>query len=123
MPEPWDDQLKQARPGAQLADQLALCLTARIAVALKQPPSGGDDPAAHLERLRQLCMRLVALRKGDHHAQWLQIERAKLELQMKKYKEEAAARKRERKRQEKEDAAGPMTKESWEEIERALHLL
>jgi hypothetical protein len=87
-------QFKQAMPGAQLADQLALCLTARIAVALKKLPSGEDDPAGHLERLRQLCMRLVALRKGDHNAQWLQIERGKLKLQMKKYEEEAAARKR-----------------------------
>jgi hypothetical protein len=110
-------------PGARFADQLALCLTARIAVALKQPAPGGDDPVALLERLRQLCMRLVALRKGDHHAQWLQIERGKLDLQIKKYKEEAADRKRERRRQEKEDATGPMTKEGWEEIERALHLL
>src|ERR1039458_1752892 len=32
-------QLKQAMPGTQLADQLALCLTARIAVALKKLPS------------------------------------------------------------------------------------
>jgi len=84
----------RAAPGAPFADQLALCLTARIAVALKKLPSGEADPATQLERLRQLCMRLVALRKGDHHAQWLQIERGKLDLQIKKYKEEAADRKR-----------------------------
>jgi len=88
------DQLSQAVPGAQLGDHLALCLTARIAVALQQPPEGGEDPAGQLERLRQLRTELVALRKGDHHAQWLQIERGKLDLQIKKYKEEAADRKR-----------------------------
>ena len=40
--------------GGQLADQLALCLTARIAVALRQPPSGEDDPAGQLQRLRRV---------------------------------------------------------------------
>jgi hypothetical protein len=81
--------------GGQLADQLALCLTARIAVALQRPPSDGDDPAEQLRRLRELCADLVALRKGDHNAQWLRIEREKLELDSKKYDEQAAARERE----------------------------
>src|ERR1017187_10325087 len=57
-------ELSQAANG-QFADQLALCLTARIAVALQQPASGGDDPAQQLQKLRQLCGDLVALRKGD----------------------------------------------------------
>src|SRR5208337_1565805 len=43
-------ELTQAA-GGQLADQLAVCLTARIAVALQQPASGGDDPAGQLQRL------------------------------------------------------------------------
>ena len=79
--------------GGQLADQLALCLTARIAVALQQPAADGEDPAAQLQRLRQLCADLVALRKGDHNAQWLRIEREKMDLELKKSGEEAAARK------------------------------
>src|ERR1039458_321717 len=80
-------ELSQAA-GGQLADQLAVCLAARIAVALQQPASDGDDPATQLQRLRQLCLALVALRKGDHNAEWLRIERGKLELDLKKYDEE-----------------------------------
>jgi len=82
-------ELTQAA-GGQLADQLAICLTARIAVALRQPESGGDDPAGQFRRLRELCGDLVALRKGDHNAQWLKIEREKLDLELKKHDEEAA---------------------------------
>ncbi len=66
--------------GGQLADQLALCLTARIAVALQRTPATGDGPSEQLRRLRELCADLVALRKGDHNAQSLRIEREKLEL-------------------------------------------
>jgi len=80
--------------GRQLADELALCLTARILVALQQTPSAEDDPAGQLERLRQLGVDLARLRKGDHNAAWLRIERGKLDLQLKIYKDEAAARKR-----------------------------
>jgi hypothetical protein len=85
------DQLSQAVPGAQLADHLALCLTARLALAMQQPPEGADDPAGELERLRQLRTELVALRKGDHHAQWLRIQSRKLDLHMKKYADKAAS--------------------------------
>src|ERR1035441_9158793 len=86
-------ELSQAA-GGQLADQLAVCLTARIAVALQRPTYDGHDPAEQLQRLRQLCADLVALRKGDHNAQWLRIEREKLDLDLKKYDEQAAARKK-----------------------------
>ena len=81
--------------GGQLADHLALCLTARIAVALQQAPAGGDDPAGELQRLRQLCADLVALRKGDHNAQRLRIEREKIDLELKKSQAEETARQRE----------------------------
>jgi hypothetical protein len=87
-------ELSQAA-GGQLADHLALCLTARIAVALRQPPDGGNDPAGQLRWLSQLCADLVALRKGDHSAQWLRIEREKLDAQLKKFQEKEAARKSE----------------------------
>jgi hypothetical protein len=36
--------------------------------------------AGQLQRLRQLCGDLVALRKGDQNAQWLRIERQKLQM-------------------------------------------
>jgi hypothetical protein len=87
-------ELSQAA-GGQLANQMAVCLTARIAMALQRPPADGDDPAEQLRRLRQLCADLVALRKGDHNAQWLRIKREKLDLELKKHDEQAADRKRE----------------------------
>ena len=87
-------ELAQAA-GGQLADHLALCLTARIAVALREPASGGDDAAGQWQRLRQLCADLVALRKGDHNAQWLRIEREKLDVDLKEFEDAEAARKRE----------------------------
>ena len=81
--------------GGRLADHLALCLTARIAVALRQAPCVGEDNAAgQLQRLRQLVGDLVALRKGDQSAQWLRIEREKLDSELRKFEEEEAARKR-----------------------------
>jgi hypothetical protein len=80
--------------GGQLADQLALCLTARIAVALRKAPCAGEDAAGQLQRLRQLVGDLVALRKGDQSAQWLRIEREKLDFELRKFEEEEAARKR-----------------------------
>ena len=80
--------------GAQLADELALCLTARILVALQQTPSAEEDPAAQLERLRQWGVDLARLRKGDHNAEWLRIERGKLDLHLKKYEDETAERKK-----------------------------
>jgi len=80
--------------GGQLADHLALCMAARIAVALRKPPCAGDDAAGQLQRLRQLVGDLVALRKGDQSAQWLSIEREKLDSELRKFEEEEAARKR-----------------------------
>jgi len=108
--------------GAQLADQLAVCLTARIAMALQRTTSAEDDPAKQLRQLRELCADLVALRRGDHNTQWLRIERDKLDLDFKKYDEQAAARK---KAQEavKQTNKGGLTKETLDLIERELKLL
>jgi hypothetical protein len=108
--------------GGLLADQLAVCLTARIAVALQQPPSGGDNPAAQLQRLRQLCADLVALRKGDHNAQWLRLEREKLDLDLRQYNEETAARQREADAL-KNPKKGGITPETLALIEDTLHLV
>jgi hypothetical protein len=114
-------ELSQAA-GGQLADQLAVCLTARIAVALQRPPYDGDDPAEQLRRLRQLCADLVALQKGDHNAQWLRIEREKLDLDLKKYDEQAAARKK-AEEAAKNPKKGGISKETMELIEKELNLL
>ena len=114
-------ELSQAA-GGQLADQLAVCLTARIAVALQRPPADGADPAEQLRLLRELCADLVALRKGDHNAQRLRIEREKLDLDLKKYDEEAAARKREIEAVTNPKKGG-LTPETLAFIEKELKLL
>ena len=114
------DELSQAANG-QFADQLALCLMARIAVALKQPAAGGDDPERQLQRLRELCGDVVALRKGDHNAQWLRIEREKLDLDLKKQAEEEAARQKEIERL-KNPRKGGLTQETLDLIEKELNL-
>lgn len=83
------DRLKQPGPGALITDQLALYMASRLAVALAKFPSASEDPDGpdgHLKRLRLLCLPLVALRKGDHDAQWLQVERDRLVLLDKKLK-------------------------------------
>jgi hypothetical protein len=108
--------------GGRLADQLALCATARIGVALREPRSAGEDAAAQLDRLRRLCADLARMRKGDHKAEWLRIERERLDLARKKYKDEAAVRKRELDEQ-KTPEAHAITKEAWEALERDLRLL
>lgn len=86
-------RLPQPTPGAQITDQVALCLAARLAVALGKVTSLAEDPADQVQCLCHLSSRLVALRKGDHNAQWLQIERDKLALQTKKFRADEAARK------------------------------
>jgi len=82
-------QISQAG-GPQLADQLALCLTARFAAALRHTSADGADPAHALEQLRALRRDLVALRKGDHNERWVKIQREKLELDVKKFEHLAA---------------------------------
>jgi len=108
--------------GGQLADQLAICLIARIAVALQKPTSGGDDPAGELQRLRQLCADLVALRKGDQNAQWLRIEREKFDLVLKKAGAEEAARQREIEAL-KNPKKGGVTREFLEWFEKEFNIL
>jgi len=86
-------QLSQAG-GPQVIEQLALCLTARLATATRPSSAGGDDPAERLEQLRRLRRDIVALRKGDHDEQWLKIQRDRLDLELKKFEHQAAIQKR-----------------------------
>jgi len=79
--------------GPQLADQLALCLTARLGAALRHTSADADDPARRLEELHRLRRDLVTLRKGDHNQQWVKIQREKLELDIKKFEHQAAIQK------------------------------
>ena len=69
------DALKAATPDP-LTDKLALWLVARYAVAAKSLKGTGD-----WHRLRELCFDLVLLRKGDHSAARLEIERERLAVE------------------------------------------
>jgi len=113
------DRRKKPGPGDLITDQLALCLAGQLAVALAELPSAKEDPDGHSERVRLLCARLVALRKGDHDAQWLQIERDRLALLTKKYNDE-----RKKNRAETNPRSeGGIPPEVMEQVERELRLL
>jgi hypothetical protein len=70
-----------------LADKLAAWLLGRYAVATRQLIENENDPAAW-KLLREVCHDLVALRRGDHFAEWLRIDREKLELQRQRQERE-----------------------------------
>ena len=107
--------------GGRLTERLAVCLAARVALALHQARFAEENPDGQLERLRRLRMELTALRRGDHNAEWLEIERGKLDLELKRYKEEAAERKR--KNEPPKAVEGGVPPEVLEQIEKELHLL
>jgi len=73
-----------------LADKLAAWLLGRYAVATRQLIENEHDPAAW-KLLREVCHDLVALRRGDHFAEWLRIDREKLELQRRRQEPEEKA--------------------------------
>jgi hypothetical protein len=75
-------ELAQTGKGA-LADNLAVWITGRYVLATRKLMENGDDASAW-KMLRELCHDLVALRRGDHGAEWLRIERERLKLQRKK---------------------------------------
>ena len=66
-----------------LADKLAVWLVGRYVVATRKLIENENDPAAW-KLLRELCHDVVALRRGDHGAEWLRLERERLKLQRKK---------------------------------------
>ena len=109
--------------GRQITEQLALSLAARLAVALRRLNTLRDDPEGQLKLLRDLCMRVAALRKGDHNAQLLELKREKLDLDWKKFKSEDSIRKLERiELKEKVKPYEPITKEGLQEIEKEMRL-
>jgi hypothetical protein len=116
------DRLKQPAPGALITDQLALYLASRLAVALAELPSAGEDPDGpdgHLKRLRILCLPLVALRKGDHDVQWLQVERDRLALLDQKFKADL----KKNGPDSKPKRLGGIPPEVMEQVEKDLRLL
>ena len=69
----------QAAGRPPLTDTLALWLAARYAVATRRVAH--PDEVEGWRRLRELCADVVELRRGDHHAERLRIERERLELE------------------------------------------
>ena len=61
-----------------LTDTLALWVTARLAVATRRV--AGTEGAAGWRLLRELCADLIELRRGDHSAQRLRMERERLDF-------------------------------------------
>ena len=117
------EELSEAADG-KLAEKLAVCLAARIAVAMRHLPSPEEDPKGHLDSLHRLCADVSRMRKADHDAECLRIKREKLALDLKQFKSVDGIRKLERKKlQQETTSGGPITKEGWEQIEHDLKLI
>ena len=97
-----------------MADNLAVWLTGRYVVATRKLMENAGDPAVW-KMLRELCHDVVALRRGDHGAEWLRIEREKLKLQRKKQQSD-----REKLKQEILDENPPPKKLSPDEKQRRV---
>jgi hypothetical protein len=76
----------QAEGSPALTDTLALWLAARYAVATRQV--AGAESAEGWRLLRELCADVVELRRGDHHAARLRIERERLDRERERTEEE-----------------------------------
>src|SRR5439155_6329309 len=79
-----------AQGRASLTDTLAFWLVARYALATRRVAKTGGREGWRL--LREMCGDIVELRKGDHTAERLQIERERLQLE----KDKAEKRMREK---------------------------
>lgn len=78
-----------------LTDRLALLLTARYAEMVAELSGQLDmSKARDREKLRQLCEEVTALRRMDHGAERLRIERAQLELAQAEFQAAEEARKK-----------------------------
>ena len=61
--------------GPSLADMVSSLLAARYAAILSSLSAVTGEGAADMKLLREVCGDLVALRKGDHSAERLRLER------------------------------------------------
>jgi hypothetical protein len=68
----------QAVEGPPLTDKLALWLAARYLVATRAFQA--TDPQDNWRRLHELCADIVEMRRGDHSAERLRLERQRLEF-------------------------------------------
>lgn len=84
-------ELSGAADGA-LTDQLATWVAGRYAVATRQLAADNGSGAIDWNLLRALCHDLVDLRRGDHSAESLRIERERLEMERAEKKEDLQKR-------------------------------
>ena len=76
-------ELSEAADGA-LTDKLACWVAGRYAIATRQLATSGE---LDWRLLRDLCHDLVDLRRGDHSAESLRIERERLEMERSEQRE------------------------------------
>ena len=79
-------ELNQAADGA-LTDNLAIWTAGRYAIASRRLAADSKNGAVDWNLLRALCHDLVDLRRGDHSAESLRIERERLEMDRAEQKE------------------------------------
>jgi hypothetical protein len=80
-------ELSRAADGA-LTDNLATWIAGRYAIATRQLAADSGNGTVDWSLLRALCHDLVDLRRGDHSAEWLRIERERLEMEKTEKKED-----------------------------------
>jgi hypothetical protein len=80
-------ELSQAADGA-LTDNLAIWTAGRYAIAARKLAAESKNGAVDWRLLRGLCHDLVDLRRGDHSAESLRIERERLEMERAEKKED-----------------------------------
>ncbi len=80
-------ELSQTTGGA-LTDSLAAWLAGRYAIATRRLAAEEESGAVNWNLLRALCHDLVDLRRGDHGAESLRIERERLEIEKEQRKED-----------------------------------
>jgi len=66
--------------GGHLTDQLAVCVAARIAITLRESTEARTTLPRNCAACASCVAHLVKLRKGDHEARWMQIEREKMDF-------------------------------------------
>jgi hypothetical protein len=85
---------------------LAAWLLGRYIVATRQLTQNPKNRAAW-KMLREICHDVVALRRGEHSAEWLRLDREKLELQ--RLRDEREAKKKSKPNSEVAQPLSPLT--------------
>jgi hypothetical protein len=106
---------------APLTDTLALWLVARYAVATRRVAGTGGPEGWRL--LREMCGDIVELRKGDHSAERLQIERERLELEREQSEKRVREKVEKLQKQLAKKRKGGISAKAIKEIERVAKIL